>query len=76
MVAFRGGKGDYMLGGHPLWEVCRCIYQMTQRPILLGGALRLAGFLLAMVSRVEKVVPADLVRFRRAEQMRRLRDFI
>ena len=76
MVAFRGGKGDYMLGGHPLWEVCRCIYQMTQRPILIGGALRLAGFLLAMVSRVEKVVPADLVRFRRAEQMRRLRNFI
>ena len=76
MVAFRGGRGDYMLGGHPVWEVLRCIYQMTRPPILLGGSFRLAGFLWAVVSGVEKVVSHDLVQFRRAEQMRRLRNFI
>ncbi len=75
MVAFRGGRGDCMLGGHPVWEVFRCMYQMTRQPLLLGGCLRLAGFVWAMVSRVEKAVPADLVQFRRAEQMTRLRDF-
>lgn len=73
MVAFRGGRGDYMLGGHPVWEFCRCIYQMTRRPILLGGIFRLAGFTTAMVSGSPKLVSADLVNFRRAEQMRRLR---
>jgi len=76
MVAYRGGKGDYMLGGHPLWEFVRCIYQMTQRPFLLGGGLRLAGFFWAMLSRLDKVVPDDFVRFRRGEQMLRLRSFI
>ena len=74
MVAFRGGKGDYMLGGHPVWEFFRCIYQMTRRPILLGGIFRLAGFTIAMTARAPKLVPGDLVRFRRAEQMQRLRD--
>jgi glycosyltransferase involved in cell wall biosynthesis len=75
MVALRGGRGDYMLGGHPVWETCRCIYQMTQPPYLLGGSLRLAGFMWAMVTRADKLVPANLVRFRRAEQLRRLRSF-
>jgi hypothetical protein len=76
VVAFEGGRGDYMLGGHPLWEACRCLYQMTRHPILAGGAFRLAGFLSAMTTRAEKAVSPDLVRFRRKEQMRRLREFV
>jgi biofilm PGA synthesis N-glycosyltransferase PgaC len=76
MVAFRGGKGDYMLGGHPVWEFCRCLYQMTRRPIVLAGIFRLAGFTSAMASRAEMLVSAELVHFRRTEQMCRLRNFI
>jgi poly-beta-1,6-N-acetyl-D-glucosamine synthase len=75
MVAYRGGKGDFVLGGHPVWEFFRCIYQLTQRPVLLGGMFRLAGFTGAMLSGQKKLVSDDLVRFRRAEQMRRLKDF-
>jgi biofilm PGA synthesis N-glycosyltransferase PgaC len=75
-VAYRGGRGDYMLGGHPLWESFRCIYQMKGRPIVLGGSVRLAGFMWAMVTRVEKPISKDLVQFRRKEQMSRLREFL
>ncbi len=74
MVPLRGGRGDYMLGGHPVWETFRCVYQMTKRPFLLAGGLRLAGFMWAMVTRVDKAVQPDVVRFRRAEQMQRLRN--
>ena len=76
IVALKGGRGDYLLGTHPLWEILRTPYQMTQPPIVIGGCFRLAGFLWAMVTRVEKAVSSDVVQFRRAEQMRRLRDFI
>lgn len=76
IVPFRGGWGDYILGSHPAWELCRCIYQMTRRPFLLAGSLRLAGFVWAMARRVEKQVPEELMRFRRAEQMDRLRRFL
>ncbi len=76
VACFKGGQGDYMLGMHPVWEIFRCIYQMTAPPILVGACLRLAGFFWGIIARVEKVVPDDLVKFRRAEQMRRLRDFI
>jgi len=76
MVALKGGQGDYMLGMHPVWEIVHSTYQMTLQPIMLGGLFRLAGFTWAMVRRAEKVVAVDLVQFRRAEQMRRLRHFI
>lgn len=73
---FKVGRADYVLGSHPLWEFARCVYQTTRPPILLGGGLRLAGFVWAMMSRTGKQVPADFVEFRRKEQMRRLRRFI
>lgn len=73
MVAYKGGQGDYMLGTHPFWEFTRTFYQMTKRPIILGGLFRWGGFLWATVTRKKKLVSAELVRFRRAEQMLRLR---
>jgi biofilm PGA synthesis N-glycosyltransferase PgaC len=76
LILFRGGEGDYLLGTHPVWEFVRTFYQMSKSPIVLGACLRFAGFVWAMVRQVEKVVPGEFVRFRRAEQMRRLRDFI
>jgi glycosyltransferase involved in cell wall biosynthesis len=76
LVPFRGGRGDYILGSHPLWEFSRCIYQMTRRPVLVGGLLRLAGFTWALLTRIDKGVSPELVQFRRAEQMHRLRVFL
>lgn len=76
MVAYRGGRGDYMLGTHPLWEFSRTFYQMTRRPIVLGGCFRLAGFLVAMLQQVDKEVSNELVQFRRAEQIQRLLNFV
>jgi glycosyltransferase involved in cell wall biosynthesis len=75
MVAFKGGKGDYMLGTHPLWEIFRTPYQMTKTPIVVGGVFRLVGFVWAWSTRTEQAVSRDLARFRRREQMRRLRAF-
>jgi poly-beta-1,6-N-acetyl-D-glucosamine synthase len=75
LVPFKGGRLDYVLGSHPVWEFFRCIYQMTRPPVLFGGCLRLAGYVWAIASGVEKQVPADVVEFRRKEQMRRLAAF-
>jgi glycosyltransferase involved in cell wall biosynthesis len=70
---FNGGRVDYILGCHPLWQLLRSIRRLTsQRPIILSGVLCMAGYLWAAARRLEKVIPKDLVRFRRAEEMRRL----
>ena len=75
-LALKLGRTDYVLGSHPVWEFFKCLYHTSRRPILLGGAFRAAGYVWAMVNRSEKEVPADLVQFRRREEMRRLRSFL
>jgi biofilm PGA synthesis N-glycosyltransferase PgaC len=71
---FRFGKQDYYLGGHPLWEVFRSLYQMKAKPYMLGGLFLLLGYIWAFLSRVERPISRELVEFRRKEQMQRLKN--
>jgi glycosyltransferase involved in cell wall biosynthesis len=73
MIRFKDGEKDYVLGGHPLWEIFRWIYQMSRRPFIVGGCALLAGYVSAFLRRKPKSVSPELQRFRRAEQMQRLR---
>jgi biofilm PGA synthesis N-glycosyltransferase PgaC len=72
--SFRFGKEDYYTGGHPLWEIFRSLYQMKNRPRLLGGLLLLSGYVWAFLSSVERPIPRELVRFHQEEQMQRLKN--
>lgn len=72
-VKFKDGRKDYVLGGHPLWEIFRVCYQMTKRPLIVGGCALGLGYFLAAIRRVERPMPPELVRFRRADQMQRLK---
>ena len=67
------GKKDYILGGHPLWELFRCAYRMTKRPYLVGGIALFAGYLAALLSRTERPVSDELMGFHRREQMVKLK---
>ena len=70
---FRYGQKDYSVGGHPLWEVSRSVYHMTQPPYIIGGLFLLAGYTWAGIRRLERPVSPALMQFHRAEQMQRLR---
>jgi biofilm PGA synthesis N-glycosyltransferase PgaC len=73
--AYDGGRVDYLLGCDPTWQVFRSIYRLvTAKPFLLNGTLCLTGFMWAMATRATKVLPDDVVRFRRSEERRRLRE--
>ena len=72
----RFGKQDFYLGGHPVWEIFRSIYQMKKKPYVIGGIFLLTGYFWAMLTRVEKAVSRDLEQFRRKEQMNRLTIFL
>lgn len=75
-AAFRHGRKDYCLGGHPLWEAFRGAYQMTRPPYVAGGTSLLTGYLWACVSRQPRPIPLELVQFHRREQLDRLRHFM
>lgn len=73
---FRFGKQDYSLGGHPVWEIFRCLYQMKSKPYILGGFFLLSGYVWAFLNRIERPIPREFVEFRRREQMERLKKIL
>ena len=75
MARFRNGRKDYVIGNHPVWEVCRATYQMTKKPVVIGGLMLAFGYVWALIRRVERPVTPELVAFYRREQMQRLKKF-
>ena len=73
---FKDGQKDYTLGTHPLWEIFRTGYQMSRKPLLIGGCALFCGYVWCMVRNVDRPVSNEIMRFRRKDQMRRLRKFV
>jgi hypothetical protein len=69
---FKLGTQDYYLGGHPLWQVFRALYQMGRKPYVIGGLLLMAGYASAWMSRVRRPVSSELIHFHQHEQLQRL----
>ena len=76
MARFHHGREDYIVGQHPLWQLMRGTFQMKSKPVVLGGLFLMLGYFWAMASRVKRTVSPELVSFRRAEQMARLRKML
>jgi glycosyltransferase involved in cell wall biosynthesis len=76
MARFHHGQEDYNVGQHPLWQVLRGVFQMRQKPFVLGGLFLMLGYFWAMVKRVPRPISPELISFHRAEQMARLRKML
>ena len=76
MARFRHGEEDYYLGGHPLWQVLRGVFQTKVRPFVLGGLFLMLGYFWAMARRMQRPISPELIAFHKAEQMARLRKII
>ncbi len=70
---YRLGGNDYYLGGHFVWQLFRSVYQMKEKPFVIGGIFLLAGYLSAFARRVKRPVSRELIRFHQREQMQRLK---
>jgi len=75
MATFKSGYGDYPMGVHPVWQLLRSVYQMSRKPIILGGILLMSGYLWAMLTRAHWPVSPEFVNFRRKEQMQWLKEY-
>ena len=73
MVPFHYGRKAYYVGGHPLWALLRGVFQMRNRPWIIGGLLFQLGFFWALITRTRRVVSTELMAFHRAEQLGRLK---
>lgn len=70
---FHYGRKAYYVGGHPLWELTRGVFQMRTAPYVAGGVWFIAGYLWAALSRTPRPVSPNLIAFHRGEQMARLK---
>lgn len=70
------GYGDYRMGVHPVWQICRSIYQMSRSPIIIGGSILLISYFWALIKRAPKPVSKEFVDFRGKEQMRWLKEYL
>ena len=73
---FKNGAKDYALGGHPLFECFRMLYQMTHRPYAVGGLLLGAGYAWSAMRGAQRPVTREMVTFRHREQMQRLKSMV
>jgi len=76
MARYHYGEKAYYLGGHPLWETLRAIFQMKRRPYILGGLFFFMGYVLSSLSNIDRPVSNELLSFYRHEQMVRLRSIL
>ena len=67
------GEKDYYLGGSPVWQLFRAAYRMKRSPTILGGLALGLGYGSSALRRMPRAVSPELMRFHRAEQMRKLR---
>lgn len=68
---YRQGLMDFALGSHPAFELAKVSKRILSQPYLLGALARLLGFVVAYVC-VDRMVPPDVVRFLRDEELARL----
>ena len=73
---FSYGEKDYYLGGHPVWEVFRVGYRLTQRPYILGGLALGTGYCWGILHRIPRPVSGELMTFHRKEQLAKLRTIL
>jgi len=71
---FKYGKKNYMLGSHPLWQILRSLFHMRERPYVTGGMLLLSGYFWGFLTRAERPVSRELMRFYRGEQISKLKE--
>lgn len=67
------GVRDHALGYHPVFEFFKCMDRVLDPPMIVGTAVWLAGYCLAVLRGRKRSVPDDLMRYMRSEQMERLK---
>lgn len=70
--AFKNGRANYITGYDPLFMLAKCIRRAAQRPALVTGFAMAAGFGSGYLARVPRTSDANVIRYLRQQQRRRL----
>jgi biofilm PGA synthesis N-glycosyltransferase PgaC len=66
------GRGDYVCGYHPLFEIAKCLSRLVKKPYIIGSLALLYGYVTGYLKRVPRVDDPEMIRFLRRQQINRL----
>jgi len=69
---FKQGMTQYLLGYHPLFQLARFFFRITDKPFLIGSFLTFCGYWWGYLKRAERPMPIEAIRFLHSEQLKRL----
>jgi len=69
---YHQGKEDYFLGYHPMFEVLKFLARIKEKPLVIGSIFRFFGYIEGLLSREPIVIPNEVVKYLRKEQMMRI----
>lgn len=72
---FQKGHNKYKLGYHPLFHIVSSLWQIFQKPYILGAIYSIWGYYSTAAKRSEKVLPEDVIAYLRKEQLNRIFPF-
>lgn len=68
----KNGRANYVTGYHPLFMIAKCVRRIVQKPYLHGAVGLMWGFVSGYWCNVPRVQDPQLIRYTRAQQMRRI----
>jgi glycosyltransferase involved in cell wall biosynthesis len=68
----KAGRSDYICAYHPAFMLVKCLRRALQKPIVLGSFALAWGFLSGYLLRIPRIQDKGLVRYVRAQQIRKL----
>jgi biofilm PGA synthesis N-glycosyltransferase PgaC len=72
VTSFRDGVKEYGYGCDPAFVAAKAFYRLLDAPVMIGSALRLAGYCTAWIRRYPRALPAPVLDAIRREQRLRL----
>lgn len=69
------GVACYISGYHPLFVAASCVYRLVKKPYILGSVAMCYGFLKGCFTRPPRVDDPQMIKYIRAQQLRRLCGF-
>jgi len=68
------GMRDFYIGYHPAFQFARCLYRLREKPFFIGSVLTMIGYLWLAIKREKKLLPDNVIKYLRREQIDRLRN--
>lgn len=68
----KNGRGDYVCGYHPVFEMAKCLSRLFRKPYVIGSFALLYGYVTGYLKRVPRVDDPEVIKYLRRQQLARL----